>query len=78
MKRVLLIFLVLPIVADEVPKPPTVQELQAENAALRKYIADTKAWNDKNTAGLVAAYRSCMGDAPQEPKPPAQGEPAPK
>jgi hypothetical protein len=51
------------------PPPPTVEQQlaaeKAENAALRKYIADYIEWHNRVATALNSATAACMGNPPQ-------------
>lgn len=55
---------------------PTPSELQAENAALRSYIAKLQQWYSNSITVIKvehdAVVNACTGPAPQEPKPEAK------
>lgn len=68
----ILLALVSRLGAQDAPKPappPTVEQQlaaeKAENAALRKYIADYIEWHNRVATALNSATTACMGNPPQ-------------
>lgn len=71
MKKIVLLLFTIRLFAADTPKSDAekLAEAKAENAELRKALADTAAWSIRAHDTMATAVNACIGSMPQPPAP---------